>query len=211
MSKNYFIAMSGNIGSGKTTAAKLLNRSLGLDLYDEPVVANRFLAKYYADMPRWSFTLQMEFLLKRIRHLEQIGQMTRSSVQDRTLHEDPEIFAKYLHGLGFLTDDELDLYFDYFHRLSKDVVQPDLVVHMHIGDVDTLMERIKERGRVEEQNIKREFLAGLEAYYTTFVQVCEHKYGLKVLQWDASKVDIRTPEGGELFVSKVKEALPGLN
>lgn len=210
MAKKFFIAMSGNIGSGKTTAAKILTRYLGLDLYDEPVVDNRFLAQYYADMKRWSFTLQMEFLLKRVRHLEDIAKMPRSCVQDRTLHEDPEIFAKYLHGLGNMTDNELDLYFDYFHRLSHDTVQPDLVVHMNVGNIDNLMARIHERGREEEKNMSRDFLAGLEAYYTTFVQVCERKYGLKVLQWDANKVDIRTPEGSQLFVNAVREALPGL-
>ncbi|MEO1174175.1 MAG: deoxynucleoside kinase, partial [Myxococcota bacterium] len=58
-----FIALAGNIGSGKTTVAKLLSRRLNLELFDEPVIDNRFLAPYYADMSRWSFTLQLEFLI----------------------------------------------------------------------------------------------------------------------------------------------------
>jgi len=71
-------------------------------------------------MTRWSFTLQMEFLLKRIEHHGQIDRLRVSCVQDRTLLEDPEVFAKYLHGLGHMTDAELDLYFDYF-KMSPEI------------------------------------------------------------------------------------------
>ena len=59
--KKLFVAMAGNIGAGKTTAAKTLSQSFGYELFDEPVVDNRFLADYYKDMRRWSFTLQLEF------------------------------------------------------------------------------------------------------------------------------------------------------
>ena len=64
MEDKLFIALAGNIGCGKTTAAKLLSRHFGLELFDEPVIDNRFLANYYGDMRRWSFTLQLEFLIK---------------------------------------------------------------------------------------------------------------------------------------------------
>ena len=56
-----FIALAGNIGCGKTTAAKLISRTFDLELFDEPVIDNRFLADYYKDMSRWSFTLQLNF------------------------------------------------------------------------------------------------------------------------------------------------------
>src|SRR3990172_4926104 len=121
-----FVAMAGNIGAGKTTAAKLLSQHFGFELFDEPVIDNRFLASYYGDMQRWSFTLQLEFLLKRVEHHELIDTVPKSCVQDRTLYEDPEIFAKYLHGLGKMDDRELDLYFEYFHRLNRDLLHPDL-------------------------------------------------------------------------------------
>ncbi|MEE8410762.1 MAG: deoxynucleoside kinase, partial [Myxococcota bacterium] len=66
MTKTHFVALAGNIGSGKTTVAKLISRRFGYELFDEPVIDNRFLAAYYADMQRWSFTLQLEFLIKRV-------------------------------------------------------------------------------------------------------------------------------------------------
>ena len=98
--RKLFVAMAGNIGAGKTTAAKMISQAFGYELFDEPVVDNRFLADYYKDMRRWSFTLQLEFLIKRVQHHELIHGVKKSCIQDRTLYEDPEVFAKYLHGLG---------------------------------------------------------------------------------------------------------------
>src|SRR5207248_4488870 len=123
--KKLFIALAGNIGAGKTTAAKLVSQRFGFELFDEPVIDNRFLRDYYANMQRWSFTLQLEFLMKRCQHHELIHTVPKSCIQDRTLLEDPEIFAKYLHGLGHMDDRELDLYLEYFQRLNRDLHQPD--------------------------------------------------------------------------------------
>ena len=141
-----FVALAGNIGAGKTTAAKIISQTFGFELFDEPVIDNRFLKDYYADMGRWSFTLQLEFLIRRVEHHELIHSVKKSCVQDRTLYEDPEIFAKYLHGLGHMTNAELDLYFEYFQRLTRHIVQPDKVIFFDVPGVDVLLGRIRERG-----------------------------------------------------------------
>ena len=205
--KKLFIAMAGNIGCGKTTAAKLVSQHLGLELFDEPVVDNRFLKDYYADMTRWSFTLQLEFLIKRTQHHELIATVPKSCIQDRTLLEDPEVFAKYLHGLGHMTDKELDLYFDYFHRLNRDLKQPDKVICLTVPDIEVLLSRIRKRGRVEEQGIDQDFLRGLNAYYSTFPKVCQRKYKLDVLSFDVSTVDIRSGDGKQKFLAAVDKFL----
>ena len=152
--KKLFVAMAGNIGAGKTTAAKMVSQKFGFELFDEPVIDNRFLKNYYADMKRWSFTLQLEFLIHRVEHHELIHKVPKSCIQDRTLYEDPEIFAKYLHGLGNMTDSELELYFDYFKRLTRTVAQPDKVICFDVPKVDVLLSRIKVRGREEEKDRK---------------------------------------------------------
>lgn len=207
MTKKQFIAMAGNIGCGKTTAAKMVSQAFHFELFDEPVVDNRFLKDYYADMDRWSFTLQLEFLIKRTQHHELIATVDKSCIQDRTLAEDPEIFAKYLHGLGHMTNAELDLYFDYFNRLNRDLMQPDKVIFLAVPDVSTLLERIRTRGRVEEQTIDTDFLSGLNAYYSTFPKVCRKKYNLDVLEFDVSELDIRSGEGRTAFLSEVEKFL----
>jgi len=198
-----FVAMAGNIGAGKTTAAKLLSQALGFELFDEPVIDNRFLKDYYAEMRRWSFTLQLEFLIRRVEHHELIHKVKKSCVQDRTLYEDPEIFAKYLHGLGNMTNAELDLYFEYFQRLSQGIAKPDKVICFDVGEVDVLLDRIRVRGREEEKGIQRAFLRGLNGYYTGFPQVLTGKYGIECLTLDVSTLDIRTGVGREEFLDRV--------
>ena len=205
--RKLFVALAGNIGAGKTTAAKLISQRFGFELFDEPVIDNRFLRDYYADMKRWSFTLQLEFLMKRAQHHELIHTVPKSCIQDRTLLEDPEIFAKYLHGLGHMDDRELDLYLEYFQRLNRDLHQPDKIIYLQCNDTEILGRRIRERGRIEEAGIPQQFLDGLGAYYRTFTQVAEGKYKLPVESIDVSKPDIRTAEGKAEFLSKVEQFL----
>ncbi|MBM7114872.1 deoxynucleoside kinase [[Archangium] primigenium] len=202
-----FVALAGNIGAGKTTAAKLISQAFGFELFDEPVIDNRFLKDYYANMGRWSFTLQLEFLIRRVEHHELIHSVKKSCVQDRTLYEDPEIFAKYLHGLGHLTNAELDLYFEYFQRLTRGIVQPDKVICFDVSQVDVLLGRILERGREEEKGMQKGFLRGLNGYYASFPQVLQNKYGVDCLVLDVSTQDIRSGRGREEFLDRVSTFL----
>ena len=207
MSKKFFIAMAGNIGCGKTTAAKIISQQLGYELFDEPVIDNRFLRQYYENMKRWSFTLQLEFLIRRVEHHELIFTVPKSCVQDRSLYEDPEIFAKYLHGLGNMTDDELNLYFEYFERLTKKLHTPDLIIYLHVNSNEVLLQRIRKRGRQEEMGITQEFLDGLGGYYVSFPQVIKNKYGVEVKTFNVTETDIRKKEDREKLLSMVTESL----
>jgi deoxyadenosine/deoxycytidine kinase len=205
--KKLFVAMAGNIGAGKTTAAKMVSQKFGFELFDEPVIDNRFLKDYYRDMKRWSFTLQLEFLIRRVEHHELIQKVQKSCIQDRTLYEDPEIFAKYLHGLGNMTDQELDLYFEYFQRLTKSIAHPQKVICFDVPKVDVLLQRIRARGREEEKGIQQDFLRGLNGYYATFPMVLSGKYGIDVLTLDVTSLDIRTGRGREHFLDMVSDFL----
>lgn len=205
--RKIFLAMAGNIGAGKTTAAKLISQHYGFELFDEPVIDNRFLRDYYAGMQRWSFTLQLEFLIRRVEHHELIKTVPKSCIQDRTLYEDPEIFAKYLHGLGHMDNRELDLYFEYFDRLNRNIQHPDLIFMLTVEDVGTLLRRIQKRGRKEERGIDSAFLSGLNAYYATLPQVCERKYSIPIHQLPVDRIDIRSREGKKAFFGEVDAVL----
>jgi deoxyadenosine/deoxycytidine kinase len=145
--------------------------------------------------------------MKRAQHHELIHTVQKSCIQDRTLLEDPEIFAKYLHGLGHMEDRELDLYLEYFQRLNRDLHQPDKVIYLQCHDPQVLLRRIRERGRIEEAAIGVEFLEGLGAYYRTFPQVAAGKYKLDVLTIDVTRLDIRRGQGSEQFLREITEFL----
>lgn len=207
MSKKIFFTLAGNIGCGKTTAAKLISQNLGYELFDEPVIDNRFLKDYYDKMERWSFTLQMEFLIRRVEHHQLIDTVPKSCVQDRSLYEDPEIFAKYLHGLGNMTDNELNLYFEYFERLTQKLIKPDLIIYLKVDKIEELLSRIRKRGRKEEQGITDAFLEGLGGYYVSFPQVCKNKYNIDVITFNVTATDIRQKEGKDQLLALVRDKL----
>jgi deoxyadenosine/deoxycytidine kinase len=142
-----------------------------------------------------------------VEHHELIRTVPKSCVQDRTLVEDPEVFAKYLHGLGFMDDRELDLYFEYFNRLNRELQHPDLIFILTVERVELLLERIRRRGRKEELGIDTEFLSGLNAYYSTFPLVCQKKYGIPIHVISVEQLDIRSPEGQRIFFHEVETAL----
>jgi len=185
----------------------MVSQHFGFELFDEPVIDNRFLKGYYKDMKRWSFTLQLEFMIRRVEHHELIHKVAKSCIQDRTLYEDPEIFAKYLHGLGFMTDGELELYFEYFQRTTKALTHPDKVICFDVPNVQVLLDRIKKRGREEEKGIQSQFLRGLSGYYATFPMVLQGKYGIDVLTFDVSTLDIRAGKGRDHFLDSVSTFL----
>lgn len=60
-----YIAIAGNIGSGKTTLTEMLTERYGAKAYYEQS-DNPYIGDFYNDMNRWSFNLQMYFLGSRI-------------------------------------------------------------------------------------------------------------------------------------------------
>ncbi|MFZ9889498.1 MAG: deoxynucleoside kinase, partial [Myxococcota bacterium] len=101
---------------------------------------------------------------------------------------------------------ELDLYFEYFERLHRDLHRPDKVI-CFTAHVDRLIERIQTRGRAEESAIQRSFLEGLNGYYSAFPSICETKYGVEVLRVDVSEIDIRSGDGRRQFLEQVSDFL----
>jgi deoxyadenosine/deoxycytidine kinase len=106
-----------------------------------------------------------------------------------------------------MTDSELDLYFEYFQRLSRNIVRPDKVISFDVQGVDVLLQRIRERGREEEKGISRDFLHGLNGYYATFPMVVQKKYGVDCLVLDVSTQDIRTGRSREEFLDRISTFL----
>src|SRR5579859_7773023 len=93
----YFVAIAGNIGVGKSTLTSLMAPRLGWASLLEAVAENPYLADFYRDMPRWGFHSQIFFLLRRIRQHHLSLQSAQSIVQDRSVYEDAEIFARNLY------------------------------------------------------------------------------------------------------------------
>lgn len=178
-----YIVVEGPIGSGKTTLARKLADMFPVNLLLENASANPFLPRFYQDAPRYALPTQMFFLFQRVEQIRELGQrdmFNHATIADFFLEKD-QLFAQLN-----LDDEEYALYRQMYQHLHVQVPTPDLVIYLQ-SPVDTLYERVNQRGTNYEQEIAREYLSRLADAYSTFF----HQYdGAPVLIVNNENLDI---------------------
>ena len=161
---NYFITVAGNIGVGKSTLVELLSDRLSWEPVYEAVTENPYLPDFYLDMRRWSFHSQVFFLSRRLQQHHDLLLRNTSVIQDRSVYEDAEIFARNLYQQGHFSERDWHCYRELYKTLALLLRPPDLVVYLS-AEVPTLRQRIQQRGRDYEQQVGDEYLAQLNILY----------------------------------------------
>ncbi len=164
-----FVAVAGNVGVGKSSLTGLLAERLGWEPFFEAVDDNPYLADFYRDMRSWSFHSQVFFLSRRLRHHHELLSRPHSVIQDRSVYEDAEIFARNLYEQGSMDDRDYGSYRELYEILCALLPPPDLVIYLR-ADVPTLQERIRQRGREYEQSIEPAYLVRLNRLYDAWMQ-----------------------------------------
>jgi len=164
MKDNPFIGLAGNIGVGKTTFTKKMADIFGWSPFYESVADNPYLSDFYGDMKRWSFNLQIYFLHHRFKVQKEIFELSGGVVQDRTIYEDVEIFARNLYEMGRMDDRDWENYQNLFSIMTDYLRKPDLIIYLK-ASTDTLQTRIHSRGRDYEISIDPEYLHQLNVAY----------------------------------------------
>lgn len=164
-----YVVVAGNIGAGKSSLVKWLDKTFGFAPFYEPHEDNPYLADFYGDMKRWAFSSQLFFLTRRFRmqrELERALGVTsaRGVVLDRSLYEDAEVFAAYLHEAGHIDARDWRTYRDLYEGLRAELTTPDLLVYLRCP-VRVLRKRIRARGRGYEQAIPNSYLKSLDRLY----------------------------------------------
>lgn len=165
---NFFIIIAGNIGVGKTTLTNLLSQRLGWQPVLEAFGENPFLADFYADMPRWSFHSQIFFLSQRLKQHHFLLQRTTSIVQDRSLYEDAEVFARNLYLQNTLSEKEWQTYYDLYKTIARVIAPPNLLVYLKATPT-ILLKRIALRGRDYERSISEAYITQLNTRYDEWI------------------------------------------
>ena len=168
MNKKYFIAVAGNIGVGKSSLTGLLVEHLGWTPFYEAVDDNPYLADFYQDMRQWSFHSQIFFLSSRLRSHREILNHPQSVVQDRSIYEDAEVFARNLYQRGNMADRDYQVYRRLYQEFIQFLPPPDLIIYLK-ASVPTLIERIHRRGRDFEQDVSPLYLQQLNELYNAWI------------------------------------------
>lgn len=201
-----FIAIAGNIGAGKSSLTGLLADHFEWEPFYESVDDNPYLSDFYDDMMRWSFNLQIYFLSSRFRHQKQMLDGEGNFIQDRTIYEDVEIFAKNLHNMGLMSDRDFKNYEALFAEMTRYLKPPTLLVYIR-AQVPTLVQRIQQRGREYENTIRIEYLERLNRLYENWIDSYEHE---KIII-DTDNLDfVNNEEDLGKIISRIEQRLYGL-
>lgn len=180
-----FLAVAGNIGAGKSTMVDFLCQTYGFRPFMEPNELNPYLDDFYSDMAGWAFHSQISFLSHKFRlHMELMAESS-TVVQDRTIYEDAEIFARHLHRSGQMATRDWDTYCHLYRAMQRALAPPDLLIVLRCS-VRGIRRRIRKRGRENEQNIPLKYLKELNALYEDWFE----RYTLSpILEINTEKLD----------------------
>ena len=201
------IAVTGNIGAGKTTLTTMLAKHYGWETQFEDVDHNPYLDDFYQDMSKWSFALQMYFLGSRFRQIKEIRESGKNIIQDRTIYEDAYIFAENLNEMNLLSDRDYSNYTSLFNLMKSFVSAPDLLIYLK-ADISTLTKQIAKRGREYEAGISIDYLMRLNKKYEAWID--SYKEG-KLLVIDVNDLDfVEKKEDFGYILDRIDAELNGL-
>ena len=201
-----YVAIAGNIGAGKSTLTTMLAEYFSWEPFFEQVDDNPYLSDFYEDMRRWSFNLQVFFLSSRFKHQRAIEASEKSVVQDRSIYEDAEIFARNLHEMGLMDARDYENYVELFSIMTGYLRRPDLLVYLR-ASVPTLVRQIQARGRDFEAAIRIDYLERLNGHYEDWIARYE---GPKLIVETDGLDFVNVPADRFEIVSRIESRLFGL-
>lgn len=204
--KHNFIAFVGGVGSGKTTAMKLLAKKFGFTPIKERFNENNFLPLFYKDMKKWAFHSQLFFSIQKINQLLEVSELLKktSVVLDTSIHQD-FCFLDTQKKLGFLTENEYKIYRYVYKKAEKELPRPDLLIYLKMSH-GNLQKNITKRKRGYEKNIPALYIRTLSE--TQDLCVRKYKKDAPVLTIDVNKTDFKkNKKDREKFFKIIKKAL----
>lgn len=164
------ITIAGTVGVGKSSLTRALAKKLNFRTSFENVDHNPYLDKFYDNFERWSFHLQIYFLAERFKEQKRIFEYGGGFIQDRSIYEDVDIFAKMHEEQGTMTPEDFKTYSELFEAMvmTPYFPKPDVLIYLEC-DYDEVIERIKQRGRQMEIDTDPEYWKKLFRRYEEWI------------------------------------------
>ena len=154
------ITVIGNVGSGKTTLAKILAEKLSAIYIDaEMYTLNPFLPLYVKDHTRWALATELFFTLERAKYLktELSKNESKTKIIDSGLLMGIEVYAKHHYKAGTMTKEEWVL----FKKLTIDSVNSKLIYPNLLSTVAVISVSVWKESNLEVANLKLIIVANI--------------------------------------------------
>ncbi|MBL0316790.1 MAG: deoxynucleoside kinase [Flavobacteriales bacterium] len=192
-----YIAIEGNIGSGKTSLAHMVSADLQARLILEEFADNAFLPKFYEHPERYAFPLELSFLSERYSQLKR--EMNTRDLFSPVIVSDYFISKCQIFAKNNLNKDEYELFLKMFEIVQGACPKPDLLVYLYLS-VDQLQANIRKRGREYEQKITDDYLDNIQKQYLEFIRQHED---MRILIIDTSGLDFVKNREDYLYLSNL--------
>ena len=200
LSEKYnYIAIEGNIGSGKTSLTKMISDEFNAKIILERFADNPFLPKFYEDKERYAFPLEMSFLADR--HQQLSDDLAQFDLFKNFIVSDYYIFKSLIFAQVTLQKEEYILYRKMFDIMYKEITKPDLYIFLY-QNTEQLLQNIKKRGRDYEQSIAPSYLNKIHLGYRNFIDT---EQNLNSVIIDVSGRDfVSNPDDYKCIIKKIK-------
>ncbi len=157
-SRRLRLVIDGNIGSGKTTQLKLLEKE-GYAVQCEPI-HEWPLKEFYENPSRWAFLLQMSILKSFVSN-----SATSKEVWERSPESSREVFWRMLRDQDIGTEEE-EIVYNFFYQ--KNAWTPDVHVYIKTSP-EECYKRISKRTQEGDSTISLEYLQRVHEYYERYL------------------------------------------
>ena len=202
-----YIAIEGNIGSGKTSLVTRIADDYKAKLILEEFEENPFLPKFYENQEKYSFHVELTFLAARYHQL-------KNKLANQDLFSDFTIADYFINKCSVfasstLKEDELKLFNNLFQIIDQSLPKPDLLVFLYL-DIETLQKNISRRGREYEQEIPTAYLTQIQNSYFEYFKTIQD---IPVLVVDTNNIDfVNNEQDYKKIISTIsKEYKKGIN
>lgn len=201
-----FVAVEGPIGVGKTSLARAIANNYTVHLVEEIAEANPFLGKFYDDMEDWSFQTEMFFLCNRFKQLEDIDQ--RYLQKNNAVVADYHVFKNRIFAARTLKEEHAEKYEQIYRILTDDLPTPNIVIYL-TASVDTLVQRVAQRGREVEKNLDPSYLQAISRDYEAFIDTFQTEHpNIPVLRYNGDDIDfVSNPKNIDTVLGQLQPIL----